>query len=262
VTGDRISESRYATREGERFVAAGEADATHPVTAKVNGFDGVKFYLTARIDPGKGRVLAKLSDGSPLLVEHRIGAGRVLVFASTLDNIANDLPLRASFVPFLEQSAHFLSGFEATPANFVVDSFVDLRAARDAATAVDVVDPSGGRALSLKEAAKAEAFRLTSAGFYEVRRGNNRNELIAVHSDRRESDLDTVPKETLALWQGTGAANPSGGSVEAGEGQKPYSLWWYFALALLVASFVESLFSSRYLEAEEQPRSQVRKQAA
>ena len=33
---------------------------------------------------------------------------------------------------------------------------------------------------------------------------NSRNELIAVHADRRESDLDVIPKETLALWQSTG----------------------------------------------------------
>ena len=51
----------------------------------------------------------------------------MLMFASTFDNIANDLPLHASFVPFVEQSALYLSGGESAPAQYVVDSFVDLK---------------------------------------------------------------------------------------------------------------------------------------
>ena len=37
-----------------------------------------------------------------------MGEGRVLVFASTFDNISNDFPLHASFVPFVEQTAQYL----------------------------------------------------------------------------------------------------------------------------------------------------------
>jgi hypothetical protein len=187
-----------------------------------------------------------LTDGSPLLTEHTVGSGRALVFSSTLDNVANDLPLHASFIPFIEQVAHYLAGVEAAPATYVVDSFLDLRTARDEGSTVDVLDPEGKRALTLEEAAKSEAFRLSREGFYEVKRGNGRNELVAVHADRRESDLDVIPADTLALWQSTGGTTESG-IVQADGSSKPYSLWWYFALALLIASIAESLFSSRYL---------------
>lgn len=260
ISGESIGESRYASREGERFLAAGEVDSTHPAVGRTGGFDGVRFYQAVRLDAGKARVVAKLAEGSPLLLERRMGEGRVLVFASTFDNVSNDLPLHASFIPFVEQAAHYLSGFESAPAQYAVDSFVELRAARDSGTAVDVLDPDGKRALSLKEAGTAQSFRLPREGFYELRRANGRHELIAVHADRRESDLDIVPKETLALWQGTGTAAPGAGGT-ADEAQKPYSLWWYFALALLIASFIESLFASRYLSAEQQPVV-IRKQAA
>jgi hypothetical protein len=260
VSGAAISESRYASREGERFLAAGEVDGTHPAVGRTGGFDGVRFYQTVRLDGDKARVIAKLADSSPLLLERRIGEGRVLVFASTFDNLSNDLPLHASFIPFVEQSAHYLGGVESAPAQYAVDSFVELRAARDSGTAIDVLDPDGKRALSLKEAASTQSFRLPREGFYELRRANGRHELIAAHADRRESDLDVVPKETLALWQGTGMTAPGAGGP-ADETQKPYSLWWYFALALLVASLAESFFASRYLSAEQQPVA-VRKQAA
>ena len=71
--------------------------------------------------------MARLTDGSPLLVDRTVGSGRVLVFASTFDNIANDLPLHASFVPFVEQSAFTFAASDAVPAQYMVDSFVDLK---------------------------------------------------------------------------------------------------------------------------------------
>ena len=41
-------------------------------------------------------------------------------------------------------------------------------------------------------------------GFYEIHRANGRQELVAVHADRRESDLTPMPQETLDLWRNTG----------------------------------------------------------
>lgn len=252
-----INESRYASRDTERFQAIGSVDETYPAVGKVNKFDGVKFYLAAKVDPGKARVAARLADGTPLLIEQRLGEGKVLVFTSTFDNISNDLPLHASFLPFVEQAALYLSGNEAADLDYPVDSSLELRASRDSDASVDVIDPEGKRALSLRESATAQAFRLSRAGFYEVRRGNGRQELIAVHTDRRESDLDVIPKETLALWQNTGqtpGVDGTGGTQQ----QKPFSLWWYFALALLGVTVAESLFASRYLAAEEEPAVQRR----
>jgi hypothetical protein len=54
---------------------------------------------------------------------------------------------------------------------------------------VDVLDPKGERVFSLAEAAKAQNIQFTMAGFYDIRRPNGRNELVAVNADRRESDL-------------------------------------------------------------------------
>lgn len=252
VFGTKINDTRYASRDNERFYAAGDVDESHPSVARVNKFDDVKFYQVVRIDPAKGKVVAKFTDGSPLLLEKTVGAGRVLILASTFDNIANDLPLHASFVPFVEQSALYLSGGESTPAQYPVDSFVDLKGG-------EIFGPDGKRALSLAEAGKTPAFKLAKEGFWEVRRPNGQHELIAVHADRRESELETVPKETLALWQSTGKAGPEGGPGEAGE--KPYSMWWYVLVALLVAAVAESIFAGKYLNAE-QAEPIARKQAA
>ena len=109
-------------------------------------------------------MLARLTDRTPLILEKKIGEGRVLVFTSTFDNIANDLPLHASFVPFVEQSASYLSGIDQTAADFAVDSYVDLHSAKDQGAAVEVLDPDGKRPLSLHEAASAQTLKLSARG--------------------------------------------------------------------------------------------------
>lgn len=253
VLGTKVNETRYASRDNERFYAAGDVDETHPSVARAGKFEDVKFYQIARIDAGKSRVLAKITDGTPLLIERSVGRGRLLLFASTFDNLANDLPLHASFVPFVEQSALYLSGGEPAPAQYIVDSFVDLKGGGE------VIGPDGKRALSLADAAKTPAVRLSREGFWEVNRPNGHRELIAVHADRRESELEAVPKDTLALWQSTGKAGPAGNSADASE--RPYSLWWYVLLALLGAAIVESIFAGRYMSPE-QVEPIARKQAA
>ena len=63
-----------------------------------------------RVNPTKSCVLAKMNDQTPLLMERNIGEGKVMAFATTFDNVSNDLPLHASWVPFVTQTALYLGG--------------------------------------------------------------------------------------------------------------------------------------------------------
>jgi len=114
---------------------------------------------------------------------------------------------------------------------------------------VEVVDPQGKRPLSLKEATTAQSFQLTQSGFYQLRLASGREDLVGVNSDRRESDLDVIPKDVLALWSGNAGNETQAESAAsvAQDEKKPYSLWWYAVLLLLVAALAESLLSSQYL---------------
>ena len=114
---------------------------------------------------------------------------------------------------------------------------------------VEIIDPSGGRPLSLREAVSLQSYPLTRAGFYEVRLANGRRDLVAVNPDRRESDLAPIPDDVLALWRGSNPATP--GVAAAGVSSPPdrmqRSLWWYAMLCLLVAALAESAMGGRYL---------------
>jgi hypothetical protein len=231
VAGLAIQGARYAGREGDLFQSAAALDPSHPSIQQNNRWDDVKFYQAIRIDPVGARTVARLTDETPLLVDEQLGAGHILVFASTLDNVANDFPVHASFVPFIGQTANYLGRLDAGPSAVTVGSFEELRDAGEKAAAVDVLDPKGERVFSLAEAATAQNIQFTMDGFYDIRRPNGRNELVAVNADRRESDLTPAAPETLRLWQNTASGTEVSG--QAGGERSRLSLWWYVMLAVL-----------------------------
>jgi hypothetical protein len=251
VTEDRIEETRYAGREGERFQTAAWLDRSHPSILKDDRWDDVKFYQAIRVAPGNARVAARLSDQTPLLMDHQMGEGHVLVFASTFDNVANDFPLHASFVPFIQQTARYLGRLDDGPPSVLVGSFEELRDSKEKGSAVEVVDPKGGRVLSLEEATQAQNIQFTLAGFYEIHRPNRADDLVAVNADRHESDLTPAPAETLALWRNTAQGSSEGGGAAAGE-RKPLSLWWYVMLVVLALAVAESLLGNQHLSVDKE----------
>jgi len=195
-----------------------------------------------------------------LLLDKKIGEGHVLVLATGLDDLTNDLPVQPAFVPFVKQTALYLSGTADRVGSRIVDSSLELRTSKDQAISVEIVDPAGRRPLSLQEATTAESYQLTSSGFYDVRLANGRRDLLAVNPDRRESNLESVPDDDLALWRGSG--NSGGASTQqapavVGESEpaKPRSLWWYAMFLVLLAGLAESLVAGRYLATQrEEPQ--------
>ena len=256
IFGDSITEihdySREPSRGRERFLTVGEIDPSHSSVGKAGNLSGVKFYYAVGVDAANSRVVARLTDRTPLLLDKKIGEGRVLLFASGLDNLTNDFPLRPAFVAFVEQTARYLSGAERHSGARLVDSFLELRTAQEQdlaqALGVEVVDPDGRRPLSLEEAATTQSFRLTRAGFYQIRLANGRQDVVGVNPDRRESNLDVIPDDVQALWRGSPhQPQRASSSGEAPQREEPYGLWWYIMMVALAAALSESWLASRYL---------------
>jgi len=253
VSNEAIQGSSYASLSGSRFETVAAADAEHPTLRRANKLDGVKFYQVIKVDPGQSHVIARLTNQAPLLLEKQVGEGRVIVFTSTFDNIGNDLPLHASFVPFVEETARYLGGQQDRSTNVAVDSYIALRNANERGAAIDVTEPDGSHPLSLKDATTAQTFQVTREGFYDIRRANGREELVAVHADRRESDLTPIPQETLTLWKNTGRGPDAPSDGSAAENQaRPWSLWRYALLLVLITAIIESVLASRYLSVEKE----------
>jgi hypothetical protein len=202
-----------------------------------------------RVDPADATVAARLSDQTPVLLEKKIGEGRVVLFTSGLDNVTNDFPQKPIWVPLVDRTARYLSGTESRSGSHVVDSFLELRTAKEHSVSVEVTDPDGKRPLSLNEASTAENYQLSRAGFYELRLANGRKDMVGVNPDRRESDLSQISQDALSLWRGDSGRQTqqtaSGGP--AANPTAPYGIWWYVMVLVLAAAVAESFISGQYL---------------
>ena len=248
IFGARVIDTRDYSRVPDRYMGVGSSDSSYPAVAKAEGWPGVKFFYALNVDPGDARVIVRLGDQTPLLLEKRIGEGRVMLFTSGLNNLTNDFPLHPAFVPFIEQSARYLAGSERQGGALPVDAYLELRNAREQGQGVEITDPAGKRPLTLGEAASAQSFQLTEAGYYQLRLGNGRQNEVGVNPDPKESNLDVIPDDVLALWQGKGGESQEASATgPVAPGKTAQSLWWYLMMLGLAFAVGESVLASRYL---------------
>jgi|TARA_B100002003_G_scaffold219239_1_gene220779 hypothetical protein len=165
-------------------------DLRHPIIAGFGSLVGTlgraRFTRTIAmtvVEPDTadaGLVIARFDDGSPALVEHAVGEGRVLVFASDLGNVWNDFPRRPAFVPFLHETVGYLTSHRAQPREFVVgtappgtpDALGAFTLADGSGRAVLNVDPRESDPTSLAaEQFEASVNRLALAAEQEAREG-------------------------------------------------------------------------------------------
>ncbi len=250
LTGHEVDQPLFAERGAMRFQTAGRSDPSHPVVEQLKRLSGVKFFLYARIKADEADdVPLRLGNGAPLLVEHTLGAGRALLFASTIDNVWNDLPISPLFVPFVVETARYLTGMEASQGRALVSSVLELSRRRSSGGMVQVFDPQGARALTLSEAVARDDLILDQVGFYEVRRAE-RSELLAVNPDPLESNLRPLDEDTLELWRSTGRTDSAAALASGGESPlkpPPLKLWKLVLFLLLAAALVESIVGNRHL---------------
>jgi hypothetical protein len=238
--------------------SVGQIDFTFPVLEQEHpsrdngGWGAAKFYFAPSVDAPESRVVARLSDGRPLLLDRKIGEGHVLLFASGFDGISNDLPLQPVFVSFVDRAARYLSGSEHLSATKVVDSFEQLRSAPakpDETSTIEIIDPDGNRPLSLTEAKTLQTFRLSRAGFYKIRFSNGHDDVVGVNPDPKESDLTPITPEIQRLWLASNNERPATETQPANQTKyQRQQLWWYVMLLALAFTVAEAFFSSRYLK--------------
>jgi hypothetical protein len=255
--GGDVKDVRNYVRGGSP-ATIGQVDFTHPALEQAQpgrdngGWAETKVFHAAVLDAGNARVAARLSDGTPLLLDKQIGEGHVLLFTSGLENLTNDLPLHPVFVTFVDHTARYLSGDERLSGSRLVDSFVQLRATTEPAETVsnvEVIDPDGRRPLSLSEARTAQSLRRERAGFYQIRFANGRDAVIGVNPDRHESDLEPMAEDVQQLWSGSsgGGAAQTEGVAQVHLKYQPVSLWWWVMLLALALVAAESALASGYM---------------
>jgi hypothetical protein len=187
----------------------------------------------------------------PVLIERRIGAGRLLFLATSVDNSASDLPVKPVFVSFIARAAQYLSNEKLLVKQQVADSFLQL--ALTGGASGQVIDPDGASLLSLQDTTVAQDVPLTKRGYYQVFTPGG-EVLVAVNPDIRESDPSPMPVATLQNWQsivaGTAATDPGAALANASaarEDREEIEFWRIVLVLLALMVLAESLLGNRYL---------------
>lgn len=225
----------------------GNIDMNHPALSRSAGFRGLSVarYVPLSLTPD-ARALIQLDNGAPLLLEQRIGQGRVLLFTSSLDNTWNDLPVQPVFVSFMSEAARYLSGETLLNRSLHVGGSLALD---QAATAGQIIDPQGKSLLSLSDSQRARSVKLETPGFYEVVTATG-GSLVAVNAVADESDLTAMSEAEFGNWQ-TSLANQQQAVVTAGAaakaGNSGFELWHLLLILLALAVLAESLLGNTYI---------------
>ena len=234
-----------------------------------------------QVDESGPRVVARFDDGSPALAQRSVGAGRVLLWTSTLDTEWSDFPLHPVFLPLVREIVQFTAARGESVPYFTVGQPLDSRyllveagiiSEGVAAAGTDpgrenpvlglLVGPDGS-GLDLTAAGGAP-LQLSGPGFYEVRRAGEATAdwAIAVNADVREADPARLDPEDLALALSQGAAADPGALVAQNslvgdlgdgadsrtvleEGERRQSVWRFLLLGAIVLLLGETLIVGR-----------------
>lgn len=168
------------------------------------GFSAVRWRQLFTVEPyedveGERTTWMRTSSGIPLLIERKVGNGRVMLFTGSVDLAWGDFPLQSVFMPWVQRLVGYLGG--ATAGGGVrlsgrVGEPVEVPL-RDGVSSIEVTGPGGPVAATLK----GDGIRFTpdSAGPHVVETpGAPPLAWVDVHTDPGESDVRRGP-ELLTL---------------------------------------------------------------
>ncbi len=199
---------------------------------------------------GRHRILARFDDGSAALIEETLGAGRVMVFGSSLDTAWNDFPRQALYIAWIDRIVRSLAGFEPQREQFTLGQPALIELSKTNPDQWVLVSPSGSAktvtAREKEDDGPADSELLLvfdQPGHSSVRpAGSDLSQArwLAANLDRAESDLARADVDLLAA-----RLEPSlevEQSVRAGVSipKPPTSFWWLllYGMLLLLSSEV------------------------
>jgi hypothetical protein len=250
-------------RQGQP-VSIGAFERTHEALTVFAENDALlqrgKFYRYLAMQPPPNtsgvEVLLSLQDGRPLLVEKRVGRGRVMFFASSADRDWTDLPTRTAYVPLLHGIVGYLANLSSATQRPEVEmpepaSFPGRQA--DLGSTLTLRTPDGQKRFSRYASGGTQAVARFAAytvpGLYRVTTPGG-PDLLAVNATRAESNFE---KLQIADLQTRFRPLPlvveeekTLGQAAAGSPTPIWELSGIFMLALVAVLVVENVCANRF----------------
>ncbi|KPK95983.1 hypothetical protein AMJ80_02555 [bacterium SM23_31] len=234
----------------------GEYDQHHPifsVFAETGAGDlfRPRFYKYIKINPDtSASVLATLNTEDPLLIERKLGGGKILIYASTFDKSWTDLPLTEIYVPFVYQLAKYAVTTKQRKTDFFVGEPIMLKG--KSGEVWEVSAPGDKIFKVTMDETGTGYFRETGdAGNYIAAYGSEMY-YFSVNVDTRESEL--IMRDAEEAY--AAVAQPSeeveqelkkAALAEHKLDEKRQKLWRYVILFVVLLLLFETYYANRQL---------------
>jgi len=244
----RKMESLAAAREQAKTTALPKLslDLFRPFSrGGLASFQKIRWIRLFSVEPFRDRedlrTLLRLENGMPLLIEKKLGKGRILFLTGTIDRAWGNFPMQSAFMPLMQRIVSYLGG---------ASSVGGVRYQGTVGTKVKITMPEGVSELMLDGPAGAVGFQRRAgelsflpkdAGAYRLYTpGAPSLAWIAVNTDAMESDVRPGPSllETAA-------------EVDPERFMKRASLSPWLALVALLLALVQSWLATNPKEEED-----------
>src|SRR5690606_15891582 len=232
----------------------GEVELRHPIfnlfaESGISAIFRSRFHRYVRMEAdGDAAVLGTYDTGDPMLVERRLGNGKVLVYTSSFNTVWTDLPVSEMFVPLAYQIVRY--GLDGPGARFgyTVGDVVPLQGRPGDEWEVRA---PGNRLYKVTiDTSGTGVFRETEEpGNYQAA-GSGSTFLFSVNVDPRESDLDTRDEEeafaaVAAQTQDVPRTPAEAATAAVEENEREQKLWRYLLLLVIGLFAFETVYANR-----------------
>ena len=176
------------------------------------GEASIRRWYSLQPRSGASAILG-LESGEPLLVEQPLGRGSVIMAATSAGSDWSDLPLRAGFLPLVQQLVTYAAARATPPRTVYCGEPLAAPLAPEEAQNLTMFSPSGSRhvvSATLERGRTLARFAGTSQpGFYRLERSGSEQAplaIFAVNAPRAESDLSVLSPEQLQELAGAHGA--------------------------------------------------------
>ncbi len=246
-------------QEGRDSWHVGFLDEKHP--ALKNLFEPASLYKSVlvyrhvrmEVEKGHARVLARLDDGEPLLVERSVGDGRTLMLGAGAVVSWSNLPLRPIFMPLVVRLTVHLSEIARVRTNLLAGQPLEYRFFGETEPLEVELVPPNGETLRLKTSGEFRYTNTHDIGIYVLRipgAASPTQLVYSVNFDPAEAEPAKIERPKLEeLLDGAPlivANDPDDLSETFVLLREGKSLWGPFLLAVLIALVFETFLSNRF----------------
>jgi hypothetical protein len=198
-----------ATKNVGGFFTLEKIDWDHPIfqvyqNVEENKLPQMEFFSLFELpESEKVKVVSRFNLGRPALMERKLGSGKVLLFAASLDEKESDLVVHPFFVPFVNRTVEYLaSDLTKLFEDILVGSRVERELAPEMSREeIKLVDPENLES-SLAPSIQKDKLVLNiqnteKPGIYKIKAEEKVVDQFAVNIDPKDSDPQKIEKSEI-----------------------------------------------------------------